>query len=268
MSTENSSSTSTIKREPNIENERSEEEAADASESEHDSVNSEDDMLTNKQKAVQIVRNVVRKRHVFYVQQYTNQSHLKYIRQLLVERGWLEMSFIDSPAWGWSQAEQRDAFFKRQRKRLKDTGREISMDERCKKLLRHKRCNLLWTGSCQNISREQCVNMSRTIVNHFPCARYTSKCGLMELLDNHLRWVCDVHANSFFPRCYMLSKEDDRKEFLDDYRLTTAIYASSKFMLDKLRSLCSLARGVSLKHLYWNERFKLFDWRFWRLAGK
>ncbi|XP_076805040.1 uncharacterized protein LOC143448955 isoform X1 [Clavelina lepadiformis] len=59
------------------------------------------------------------------------------------------------------------------------------------------------------------------IVNHFAKANFTTKVGLCMNL-RMLSCFADGHSDTFFPRCYRLSNEEDKFDFIDDFRLTAA----------------------------------------------
>uniref|UniRef100_A0A0X3NGQ2 Uncharacterized protein n=1 Tax=Schistocephalus solidus TaxID=70667 RepID=A0A0X3NGQ2_SCHSO len=62
------------------------------------------------------------------------------------------------------------------------------------------------------------------IVNHHPKAPFTTKVGLCRHL-RMVRWFDDIGPESFFPRCYLLSANEEKRSFIDDYQLTAAMAA-------------------------------------------
>uniref|UniRef100_H2Z4P6 Uncharacterized protein n=1 Tax=Ciona savignyi TaxID=51511 RepID=H2Z4P6_CIOSA len=59
------------------------------------------------------------------------------------------------------------------------------------------------------------------IVNHFAKANFTTKVGLCMNL-RMLSCFAEGNCDTFFPRCYRLSNEDDKLDFIDDFRLLAA----------------------------------------------
>ncbi|VDL88941.1 unnamed protein product [Schistocephalus solidus] len=62
------------------------------------------------------------------------------------------------------------------------------------------------------------------IVNHHPKAPFTTKVGLCRHL-RMVRWFDDIGPESFFPRCYLLSANEEKRSFIDDYQLTAVMAA-------------------------------------------
>ncbi|CAH8523417.1 unnamed protein product [Schistosoma turkestanicum] len=60
------------------------------------------------------------------------------------------------------------------------------------------------------------------IINHHSGAPFTTKVGLCKQL-RQIRWFADCDADYFFPRCFIISEEDDRLSFINDFRLTACI---------------------------------------------
>ena len=74
------------------------------------------------------------------------------------------------------------------------------------------------------MSTEQFFSIKDRVVNRFPnTSVYTTKSGLQELLQTQLKWSCDRHLNEFFPRSYILSSEDERRQFFRDFKIQAAI---------------------------------------------
>jgi len=61
------------------------------------------------------------------------------------------------------------------------------------------------------------------IVNHYcKAGSFTTKVGLTTNIRN-LQWYEEADHYVFFPRSYLLGSDDEKMEFIDDYRLTAAI---------------------------------------------
>uniref|UniRef100_A0A5K4FBZ6 ATP-grasp domain-containing protein n=1 Tax=Schistosoma mansoni TaxID=6183 RepID=A0A5K4FBZ6_SCHMA len=60
------------------------------------------------------------------------------------------------------------------------------------------------------------------IINHHSGAPFTTKVGLCKQL-RQIRWFADCNADYFFPRCFIISEEEDRQSFINDFRLTACL---------------------------------------------
>ncbi|CAH8856335.1 unnamed protein product [Trichobilharzia szidati] len=60
------------------------------------------------------------------------------------------------------------------------------------------------------------------MINHHSGAPFTTKVGLCRQLRN-IRWFADCDADRFFPRCFIISEEEDRQAFINDFKLTACI---------------------------------------------
>ncbi|XP_060635534.2 protein monoglycylase TTLL8 [Anolis sagrei] len=60
------------------------------------------------------------------------------------------------------------------------------------------------------------------MLNHYArTSSFTTKIGLCLHMRN-LPWYASANPNSFFPRCYGICMEDEREDFIDDFRKTAA----------------------------------------------
>jgi len=91
--------------------------------------------------------------------------------------------------------------------------------------------SLIWSVRSANVDHS-CFNKDQ-LYNHFnKNGAFTTKIGLCSNLRN-LHWYSTHHSEEFFPRCFKLSQEEDKQDFIDNYRLTCCIsilkYALQKY---------------------------------------
>ncbi|XP_078678967.1 uncharacterized protein LOC144914704 isoform X1 [Branchiostoma floridae x Branchiostoma belcheri] len=99
------------------------------------------------------------------------------------------------------------------------------------RMLRNANPSFIWT--CRANTFDSRMLRKDQIYNHFTKANFTTKVGLCMNL-RQLPWYEDTDANWFYPRCYRLSVDEEKFDFIDDYRLTAAA-SVLKVTLQQLR---------------------------------
>uniref|UniRef100_A0A452R6F3 Tubulin tyrosine ligase like 3 n=1 Tax=Ursus americanus TaxID=9643 RepID=A0A452R6F3_URSAM len=184
------------------------------------------------------VERAVKQKKIFMIQ-----GRYPVIRCLLRRRGWVEKKMVhhsgttlsppqkdlDSSVMGDSDTtededEDEDEAFRPPQ--LFDFDDLLEFDDLdgthalMSRLVRNEVPYFIWTTrrdvlDCRFLSKDQ-------MINHYARAgSFTTKVGLCLNLRN-LPWFDEADADSFFPRCYRLGAEDDKKAFIEDFWLTAA----------------------------------------------
>ncbi|KAF6101541.1 tubulin tyrosine ligase like 3 [Phyllostomus discolor] len=189
-------------------------------------------------KAKIYVEKAVKQKKIFMIQ-----GHYPVIRCLLRHRGWVEKKMVrssgttllspqkdldssvmdDSNTTEDEDEDEDEAFQTPQLFDFDDTQEFDDPDGThalMSRMVRNEIPYFIWTTrrdvlDCRFLSKDQ-------MINHYARAgSFTTKVGLCLNLRN-LPWFDEADADSFFPRCYRLGAEDDKKAFIEDFWLTAA----------------------------------------------
>ncbi|KAM3622106.1 uncharacterized protein V6R79_020457 [Siganus canaliculatus] len=110
------------------------------------------------------------------------------------------------------------------------------------RLVKNEMVYFYWTRSrnviCKNTNKDQMVNyFVRT-------DSFTTKVGLCVNLRN-LNWFDSADPNTFFPRCYVVGKQDEKDAFIEDYRRTAC---TSLLMYIVEKEMEKRSRGEAPRH--------------------
>uniref|UniRef100_A0A673UWE8 Tubulin tyrosine ligase like 3 n=1 Tax=Suricata suricatta TaxID=37032 RepID=A0A673UWE8_SURSU len=184
------------------------------------------------------VERAVKQKKIFMIQ-----GRYPVIRCLLRQRGWVEKKMVyhsgtilpppqkdldgsvmgDSDTTEDEDEDKPEAF---QPPHLVDFDDLLEFDDLdgthalMSRMVRNEIPYFIWTTrrdvlDCRFLSKDQ-------MINHYARAgSFTTKVGLCLNLRN-LPWFDEADADSFFPRCYRLGAEDDKKAFIEDFWLTAA----------------------------------------------
>ncbi|XP_048643048.1 tubulin monoglycylase TTLL3 isoform X4 [Marmota marmota marmota] len=195
------------------------------------------------------VERAVKQKKIFMIQ-----GRYPVIRYLLRRRGWVEKKMIHPPGttlmpsqkdldssmlgdsdtteegtWlssGLGSAYIEDEEEHYQQAQLFDLNGLLEFDDLdgthalMSRMVRNETPYLIWTTrrdvmDCRFLSKDQMIN------HYVRAGSFTTKVGLCLNLRN-LPWFDEADADSFFPRCYCLGAEDDKKAFIEDFWLTAA----------------------------------------------
>ncbi|XP_023323881.1 tubulin monoglycylase TTLL3 [Eurytemora carolleeae] len=163
------------------------------------------------ERAKYIVDKAVKNRKVFIM--YGKDGR---VRRCLKRRGWLEKPFIFSRIGRYTGTGpvKKDVDLSYQG----TSG--ANLDTLVERFLGGVSPNLVW---CNQRNKLEWKRLRRDqLVNKFPHARFTTKIGIHSCLEN-LYWFTNYSMHSFFPRCYQVFIEEERKAFIEDYRNTACI---------------------------------------------
>uniref|UniRef100_A0A8C6ERF9 Tubulin monoglycylase TTLL3 n=1 Tax=Marmota marmota marmota TaxID=9994 RepID=A0A8C6ERF9_MARMA len=173
------------------------------------------------------VERAVKQKKIFMIQ-----GRYPVIRYLLRRRGWVEKKMIhppgttlmpsqkdlDSSMLGDSDTTEEDEEEHYQQAQLFDLNGLLEFDDLdgthalMSRMVRNETPYLIWTTrrdvmDCRFLSKDQMIN------HYVRAGSFTTKVGLCLNLRN-LPWFDEADADSFFPRCYCLGAEDDKKAFI------------------------------------------------------
>ncbi|TKC45477.1 hypothetical protein EI555_006051, partial [Monodon monoceros] len=152
-------------------------------------------------------------------------GHSPVIRASLRRKGWVEKRFHFLPKVVPSVKDEGEGVPENKRAEGKESqevalGKTDDIHDVMSRLVKNETPYFLWTMK-RDIIDYHSLSCDQMLNHYGKTASFTTKIGLCVSLRS-LPWYVQANPDSFFPRCYGLCTESEKREFLDDFRRTVA----------------------------------------------
>ncbi|GAB5574378.1 protein monoglycylase TTLL8 isoform X2 [Prionailurus iriomotensis] len=170
--------------------------------------------------ARQLTEKAIKEKKIFSIY-----GHYPVIRAALRRKGWVEKKFHFLPKVllnvdddGVGVTEQKRAEGREHQEAAPEKTDDIH--DVMSRLVKNEMPYFLWTIK-RDVVDYHSLNCDQMLNHYGKTASFTTKIGLCVNMRN-LPWYVQADPDSFFPRCYGLCTENEKQEFLDDFRRTMA----------------------------------------------
>ncbi|XP_047722295.1 uncharacterized protein LOC125170125 isoform X3 [Prionailurus viverrinus] len=170
--------------------------------------------------ARQLTEKAIKEKKIFSIY-----GHYPVIRAALRRKGWVEKKFHFLPKVllnvdddGVGVTEQKRAEGREHQEAAPEKTDDIH--DVMSRLVKNEMPYFLWTIK-RDVVDYHSLNCDQMLNHYGKTASFTTKIGLCVNMRN-LPWYVQADPDSFFPRCYGLCTENEKQEFLDDFRRTVA----------------------------------------------
>uniref|UniRef100_A0A8C9CL70 Tubulin tyrosine ligase like 8 n=1 Tax=Phocoena sinus TaxID=42100 RepID=A0A8C9CL70_PHOSS len=152
-------------------------------------------------------------------------GHSPVIRASLRRKGWVEKRFHFLPKVVPSVKDEGEGAPENKRAEGKESqevalGKTDDIHDVMSRLVKNETPHFLWTIK-RDIIDYHSLSCDQMLNHYGKTASFTTKIGLCVSLRS-LPWYVQANPDCFFPRCYGLCTESEKREFLDDFRRTVA----------------------------------------------
>ncbi|XP_060512040.2 protein monoglycylase TTLL8 isoform X7 [Panthera onca] len=170
--------------------------------------------------ARQLTEKAIKEKKIFSIY-----GHYPVIRAALRRKGWVEKKYHFLPKVllnvdddGVGVTEQKRAEGRENQEAAPEKTDDIH--DVMSRMVKNEMPYFLWTIK-RDVVDYHSLSCDQMLNHYGKTASFTTKIGLCVNMRN-LPWYVQADPDSFFPRCYGLCTENEKQEFLDDFRRTVA----------------------------------------------
>ncbi|XP_055483231.1 LOW QUALITY PROTEIN: protein monoglycylase TTLL8 [Psammomys obesus] len=165
--------------------------------------------------ARQLTEKAIKEKKIFSIY-----GHYPVIRDTLRRKGWVEKKFHFLPKTLQSAEGEDNKSAEIKENQELPLEKIDDIHDVMSRLVKNEMPYLLWTIK-RDVVDYHSLSYDQMLNHYGKTASFTTKIGLC-LNMRSLPWYVQANPNTFFPRCYGLCTENEKQEFLDDFRRTVA----------------------------------------------